>query len=97
VASFVVSGPAAADLSDIYAWIAHDDPPTAARVLEELRAAMRRLAQHPGLGHVRDDLADETLKVWPVHSYLVIYRPDSSPLQVVRVLSGYRDIAALFE
>lgn len=58
---------------------------------------MRRLAQHPGLGHVRDDLADETLKVWPVHSYLVIYRPDSSPLQVVRVLSGYRDIAAMFE
>lgn len=58
---------------------------------------MRRLAQHPGLGHVRDDLADESLKVRPVHSYLVIYRPDSSPLQVVRVLSGYRDIAALFE
>jgi plasmid stabilization system protein ParE len=97
VASFVVSGPAAADLSDIYTWVAHDDQATAARVLEELRAAMRRLAQHPGLGHIRDDLADETLKVWPVHSYLVIYRPDSSPLQVVRVLSGYRDIAALFE
>lgn len=90
-------GPAAADLSDNYAWIAQDDQTTAARVLEELRSAMRRLAQHPGLGHVRDDLADETLKVWAVHSYLVIYRPDSSPLQVVRVLSGYRDIAALFE
>lgn len=57
----------------------------------------RRLADHPGLGHIRDDLADETLKVWPVHSYLVIYRPATTPLQVVRVLSGYRDIAALFE
>lgn len=94
---FVVSGPAAADLGDIYAWIAQDDLGAAARVLEDLRSAMRRLAQHPQLGHVRDDLADETLKVWPVHSYLVIYRPESTPLQIVRVLSGYRDIAVLFE
>jgi hypothetical protein len=35
--------------------------------------------------------------VWPVHSYLVIYRPEIQPLQIVRVLSGYRDIGALFE
>ena len=97
MASFVVSGPAAADLAEIYAWIAGDDQSAAARMLEELRSAMRRLAQHPGLGHARDDLADETLKAWPVHSYLVIYRPDTAPLQIVRVLSGYRDIAALFE
>jgi plasmid stabilization system protein ParE len=94
---FVVSGPAAADLGGIYAWIAQDDQTAAARMLEELRSAMQRLAQHPGLGHVRDDLADETLRVWPVHSSLVIYRPESQPLQIVRVLSGYRDIAALSE
>jgi plasmid stabilization system protein ParE len=58
---------------------------------------MHRLAELPGLGHLRDDLADETLRVWTVHSYLRIYRPDPVPLQVVRVLGGYRDIAALFE
>lgn len=58
---------------------------------------MHRPAERPGLGHARDDLADETLRVWTVHSYLVIYRPETRPLQVVRVLSGYRDIAALFE
>lgn len=97
MASFVVSGPAAADLGDIHSWIAYDDPEAAGRVLEELRSAMQRLADHPQLGHVRDDLADEPLKVWPVHSYLVIYRPATPPLQILRVLSGYRDIAALFE
>jgi hypothetical protein len=32
-----------------------------------------------------------------VHSYLVIYRPETRPLQIVRVLSGYRDIATLLE
>jgi plasmid stabilization system protein ParE len=97
VARFVLSAPARSDLREIHDYIATDDPAAARRVLGDLRDAMHRLAELPGLGHVRDDLADETLRVWTVHSYLVIYRPETRPLQVVRVLSGYRDIAALFE
>jgi len=97
VRRFVLSEAAAGDLRDIYAYIAADDPVAARRVLEDIRIAMQRLADHPGPGHLRDDLADEALRVWTVHSYLVVYRPDARPLQVVRVLSGYRDIAVLFE
>lgn len=94
---FVLSEAAAGDLRDIHEYIAADDPAAARRVVQDLRAAMHRLAEHPGLGHLREDLADEALRVWTVHSYLVIYRPDAQPLQVARVLSGYRDIAVLFE
>lgn len=93
--AYVLSEPATADLEQFYDWIAQDDPTAAANVLTDLRDAMQRLATMPGLGHARDDLADETLRVWTVHSYLVIYRPDTQPLQIVRVLSGYRDIATL--
>jgi antitoxin ParD1/3/4/toxin ParE1/3/4 len=60
-----------------------------------LRTAMTRLAEMPEIGHVREDLADEPLRFWPVYSYLIIYRPDARPLQVVRVLSGSRDITEL--
>ena len=45
----------------------------------------------------RDDLVEETLRGWTVHSFLVISRPGTGPLQIVRVLSGYRDIATLLE
>lgn len=76
-------------------YIAHDDPTAAGRVLAELRAMMQRLAGMPELGHVREDLADESLRLWPVRSYLIIYRPDRRPLQIVRVVSGYRDIVEL--
>jgi hypothetical protein len=31
------------------------------------------------------------------HAYLISYDQNSHPLEVVRVLSGYRDIAALLE
>jgi plasmid stabilization system protein ParE len=97
VASFVLSAPATSDLREMHAYIAADDPAAARRVLHDLRDAMHQLAEIPGLGHVRDDLVDESLRVWTVHSYLVIYRPETRPLQIVRVLSGYRDIATLLE
>jgi toxin ParE1/3/4 len=67
-ARFVLSAPATSDLREIHDYIATDDPTAARRVLDDLRDAMHRLAELPGLGHVRDDLADETLRVWTVHS-----------------------------
>lgn len=48
-------------------------------------------------GHLRDDLADEDLRVLTVYSYLVIYRLAGGLLQIVRVLHGHQDIAAIFE
>lgn len=53
---------------------------------------MQRIAGTPGLGHLREDLADEPLRFYPVWSYLVIYRL-TDPIQVVRVLHGARDVA----
>jgi plasmid stabilization system protein ParE len=96
VTEFQVSGPARQDLREIHDWIAQDNPAAADRVLSDLRDAIVRLADMPGLGHVRDDLADESLRVWTVHRYVVIYQPDRSPMLVVRVLSGYRDIGSIF-
>lgn len=57
---------------------------------------MERLAEAPGLGHFREDLAPEPVRFWPVYSYLIVYLPDSDPLQVLRVLHGARDVAAIF-
>jgi antitoxin ParD1/3/4/toxin ParE1/3/4 len=56
---------------------------------------MRKLAERPGMGHLREDLADEPVRFWPVYSYLVIYRADARPLQIVRVLHASRDVRTL--
>ena len=83
---------AKADLADLAAFIAGESPTAALRVSRRLRAEMRRLARQPGLGHRREDLADEALRAWIVYSYLVIYRADTKPLQIVRVLHSSRDV-----
>lgn len=50
----------------------------------------------PGQGHLREDLGDD-LRALVVYSYLIVYRPETRPLQVWRVGSGHRDVPKLFE
>ncbi len=48
----------------------------------------------PGMGHKRRDLTNRDVLFWPVHSYLITYQP-SSPLRIVRVVHGRRDVKKL--
>ncbi|MBK5291956.1 MAG: hypothetical protein JJE04_09805 [Acidobacteriia bacterium] len=35
------------------------------------------------------------MKVFPVYSYVIVYRPETKPLQVVAILHGRRDAERL--
>ena len=92
MARYVLTESAQADVREIVAYIRKRSPQAAKRVRGELRQAMQRLVEFPGIGHLRLDLADEPLRFWSVYSYLIIYRPDRKPLEVIRVLHGARDV-----
>jgi plasmid stabilization system protein ParE len=40
----------------------------------------------PGMGRLRRDLAAEPLRFWHVRSYLIIYRREKRPIEIVAVL-----------
>jgi plasmid stabilization system protein ParE len=40
----------------------------------------------------RKDLTDLDVRFFTVYSYLIVYRPDTVPLQVVAILHGRRDV-----
>jgi len=56
VKRFRLAPEARGDIRDIWSYIAAHSVEAAARVREEIRDACRRLAQHPHIGHQRDDL-----------------------------------------
>jgi plasmid stabilization system protein ParE len=90
---YVLSDEAASDLRDIIEFIAEKSERAALRVAGEFSTTFRGLAQMPLKGHRRRDLTErDDLLFWPVWSYLVIYRPDPRPLEIVAVLHGKRDI-----
>lgn len=92
---YVLTPAAEVDLSEIVDFIRRDSPGAARRILGELRAAMQRLAAMPQMGHVREDLVEEPVRFWPVRSYLIIYRPEAEPLEIVRILHGARDVRSI--
>jgi plasmid stabilization system protein ParE len=94
---YVLTAAARADLAEIAAFIREDNPDAARRVVQSLQGAMGKLAERPGMGHVREDLAQSPLRFWSVYSYLIIYRPESHPLQILRVLHAARDVRAILE
>ncbi len=92
---FVFSPEAREDLNDIWDYIAEDNVDAADKVRDKIFDACEMLVRMPEIGHVRQDLVPLPVRFWPVLSYLIVYRSESKPLQIVRVLSGYRDIQAL--
>jgi antitoxin ParD1/3/4/toxin ParE1/3/4 len=96
MARYLLTDPAKQDIRDIIAYIRERNPEAANKVRGELRAAMQTLAAFPYLGHRRDDLTQEPLRFWRVYSYLIVYRPDTKPLQIVRVVHGARDFGQVF-
>jgi len=94
---FVLTPAAKADLAEIAAFIGRDNPRAAGRVLAEIRNAMRRLASSPRMGHLREDLVEEPVRFWPVYSYLILYRPETRPLEILRVLHGARDVRSILQ
>jgi plasmid stabilization system protein ParE len=67
------------------------------RVESVIREKIVYLAGRPGGGHWRKDLTDEPVKFFPVYSDLIVYRPETSPLQVVAILHGRRDVEELLK
>jgi plasmid stabilization system protein ParE len=86
---------AAEDLDAIWWFIAADNRDAADRVETQILAACLRLAKRPLMGSMRHDITPLPVRFWTVTrfpNYVIVYRPNTSPLQVVAILHGKRDL-----
>ena len=84
------------DMVDIGAYIGRDNLNAALRLIDRFEQTFERLAQTPGMGRRREELASG-LRSFPVGNYVVFYRPIEDGIEVVRVLHGARNIENLFK
>ncbi len=80
------------DIRQIVEFVAQRNAQAARTVFDALATGIRAVGRRPGIGHVRDDIVDESLRFLPVYSYLNVYRGDIRPVQIVRILHGARDL-----
>jgi plasmid stabilization system protein ParE len=94
-APFQFTPQATEDLDAIWWFIAEDKRDAADRLEMEIVATCRRLAKHPLMGTKRLNITSLPVRFWVVTkfpNYVIVYRPETVPLQVVAVLHGKRDL-----
>src|ERR1700686_4794630 len=95
---YVLAPRAALDLVQIWRYIKKQSSVEMAdRVESVIRDKIVFLAKTPRAGHWRKNLTDDAVKFFPVYSYLIAYRPETKPLQVVSILHGHRDVEQILK
>ena len=90
---YILAPQAARDLVAIWRYLKREsNRETADRVESFIRSKVVLLADAPGIGHWRRDLTSANVRFFPVYSYLIVYRPETKPLQVVSIRHGKRDV-----
>jgi plasmid stabilization system protein ParE len=80
------------DLISIVDYIMDESTTSALRVQERFLEIFSLIGENPNVGHLREDLTSRPVRFFPVFSYLVIYLPDTNPVQIVRVLGAAQDV-----
>ena len=95
---YVLAPQAAMDLVEIWRYIKEQSSLVIAdRVETAIREKFSFLAQTPGAGHCRKDLIEADVKFFPVYSYLIVYRPETTPLQIASILHGRRELEQILK
>jgi len=79
------------DLIDIWLYIADDSETAADRFMDRIEKTLETLLGNPLARRARPELADG-LRSFPVGNYILFYHPTADGIELIRTLSGYRDI-----
>lgn len=92
---YTLTIPAKQDLKEITKYVASFNPAAARRLREKIKQQCKLLADFPNMGQSCDNL-ERSLRSFPVEDYWIFYRPIDGGVEIVRVVSGYRDLEVIF-
>ncbi|MCL1469874.1 type II toxin-antitoxin system RelE/ParE family toxin [Argonema antarcticum] len=92
---YTLSKQAKLDLKDIKNYIVRDSLDNAETFVREIAERFQSLADFPGMGRSYETLMPN-LRGFIVGNYIIFYRPTKNGIAIERIISGYRDIEAIF-
>jgi toxin ParE1/3/4 len=96
IPQFRLTEPAIQDIEQIADYIAQQSSLERAELfLSKLDKTFAKITQFPKLGRQRDEILPG-IRSLSVDHYLILYIPAGADVDILRVVSGYRDLIALF-
>lgn len=92
--NFVVTPEAKASLRDILSDFAEDSPEAAHRLRLRLYEGFQLLGRSPGMS-LPGRTAEPTVPVSELLSFVAVYAWETSPIQIVSIVHGARDLAII--
>ena len=92
---YVLTSLAKADSFDIWPYIADDNEDAAGQVEQAIYEACELVAKAPRNGHFRPGLTIRSHRFWTLArypNYAIVYRPQTSPVEIIAVRQGRRNI-----
>lgn len=91
----IISPEANRDLEEIIDYFASRNIVAGERFVDEFNKKCRFLANFPNMGRNYPDIKDY-LRGLPLDGYIIFYRVMDSGIEILRVVSGYRNLESLF-
>ncbi|MDF5712799.1 MAG: type II toxin-antitoxin system RelE/ParE family toxin [Rhizonema sp. NSF051] len=91
----VISPEANQDLEEIIDYFTSRNIDAGERFIDEFNKKCRNLANFPNMGRSYADIKDY-LRGVPLNGYIILYRVTDGGIEILRVVSGYRDLESLF-
>jgi toxin ParE1/3/4 len=95
MSSYSFADAAVKDLDDICEYIGQQNLKAVSKLFDAIRKKCKLVANFPNMGKSYSKLANN-LRGFVVEDYVVFYYPREDGIDIVRIISGYRDLESLF-
>ena len=92
----LISPNASQDLDEIFDYFASRNVDAGERFVIAFEKKCENLLQFPNMGRSYKDI-EPSLRGIPLDNYIILYRLIDNGVEIVRVVSGYRNLEYLFE
>ncbi len=92
----LISPEASQDLDKIFDYFASNNVEAGERFVLTFENKCEKLLRFPNMGRSYNDI-EPSLRGIPLDNYIILYRLIDNGIEIVRVVSGYRNLEYLFE
>ncbi|MBD2166306.1 type II toxin-antitoxin system RelE/ParE family toxin [Calothrix membranacea FACHB-236] len=95
MSNYIISPAAIQDLDEIADYFASRNLDAGDRFVNSFAEKCKNLSKYPNMGRSYADI-ESSLRGIPLDGYIILYRVITDGIEIVRVISGYRNLKSLF-